>query len=154
MTAVVNLTPEEVEFAALAGALRQARAIARGIPDRYGQVKNPWQRHIEGAGAEYAVAKFLKLYYVPALHVQTSGGDVNRYQVRSTEKPDGCLLIKDGDRDEDVFILVVGTMPNLTVAGWLRARDGRRDEWRRNPGVGRSGCWFVPQSALREVPRP
>lgn len=148
----VRLTPEEVEFAAVAGAMRRARALARGLGDRYGEVDtDPWRHDIEGVAAEMAVAKALGRFYVPALHVQSGAeSDVAQYQVRSTEHRAGCLLIKDGDRDADVFVLVVGSMPTLTVAGWLRAADGKRQEWRRK--VRGREAWFVPQASLRAMP--
>jgi hypothetical protein len=152
LTAVtVRLTPEEVEFAATAGATRRARAISRGLDDRYGQVDtDPWRHDIEGVAAELAVAKTLGRYYIPALHVQSgTEGDVAHYQVRSTEHANGCLLVKDGDRDEDVFVLVVGSMPKLTVVGWMRASEGKLPEWRRN--VRGREAWFVPQSALHPM---
>ena len=146
----VTLDTEEMEFAALAGAMRRARALSVGLNDRYGAVDvDPWSIDIEGVAAELAVAKALGRYYVPALRVQTEGGDVGSYQVRHTHHQNGCLLIKDGDRDEDYFILVIGHAPSLRVVGWLRAMHGRRPEWRREVR-GRS-AFFVPQEALSPI---
>jgi len=141
-----------LEFAALVGARRRAGALNANLSDRYGNVdKDPWGLDIEGAAAEMAVAKALGRYWHPSLHVQRDEGDVASYQVRSTTLSEGCLLIKEGDGLESIFIFVVGTAPVLSIPGWIRARDGRRDEWWRTVR-GRS-AWFVPQSALRPIPK-
>lgn len=151
---IVRLSPEEFELAAIAGARRHVGARVRGLADRYGAeaLDDAWGVHIEGTAAEMAVAKLLGRYYVPALHVQRAGveGDVGAYQVRSTTRSDGCLLVKSGDRDEDVFILVVGRAPAFDVKGWIRGRDAKREEWSRAPN-GRPAAFFVPQAELRQI---
>lgn len=148
----VRLSTEEVAFVALAGALRRALALGRGLTDRYGQVDtDAWSQDIEGVAAELAVAKVLRRYYIPALHVQRHGdADVGPYQVRSTQHENGCLLIKDGDRDDEAFVLVIGSVPDLRVAGWLWAGAGKRPEWRRN--VRGREAFFVPQPELKPMP--
>jgi hypothetical protein len=148
---IVRLSPWELEIAAAAGVRRRVGALSRGLTDRYGAVDgDSWGQDIEGAAAEMAVAKLLGRYYVPALHVQTDGeGDVAQYQVRSTSHENGCLLVKTGDADEDVFILVTGRAPTLNVRGWMKAGDGKRAEWWRE--VRGRTAFFVPQSALRPL---
>jgi hypothetical protein len=145
---VIRLSPWELEIAAAAGVRRRVGALSRSLEDRYGAVDgDSWGHDIEGAAAEMAVAKLLGRFYVPALHVQANGeGDVAQYQVRSTIHDHGCLLVKTGDADADVFILVTGRAPVLTVRGWIRAGEGKRSEWWRE--VRGRTAFFVPQYAL------
>jgi hypothetical protein len=140
---VVRLSSEEIEFAAVAGALRQARAVAAGIPEKYGRRDDPWGIHIEGVAAELAVAKLIDRFWIPALHVQSSQErDVGSFEVRSTTHADGCLLLHKADPDDAYFVLVRGSMPTLDVVGWVKAGTVKlREFWRGVPG---RECYFVP----------
>ena len=149
MTAV-RLTDEELEFAAIAGAIQQARARAVGLAHSYGYNGDGWGVHIEGTAAELAVAKALNRYYVPALHPQRKGeADVGPYQVRSTERRDGCLILHPEDASDEIVFLVIGRAPDFDVVGWICAVDGKRPEfWQTYTG---RPAYFVPQSALRTL---
>lgn len=126
-------------------AIRKARSEPYGHPSERGD----WDVVIEGAAAEMAVAKALRLYWgdSPALDYN---GDVGRYQVRSTDHADGHLILYERDADDATFVLVTGRAPAFTVRGFILARDGKRDEYLAN-GRLRSEGWMVPQSALRPI---
>ena len=81
----------------------------------------------------------------------TSGGVVRGYHVRTTSYADGCLLLREADSDEDIFVLVVVQPPRCGIVGWVRGRDGKRDEWRRDIGDGHGSVWFVPQASLHRL---
>ena len=148
----IELAPDELEFAALAGVLRHGGALVNGVPDRYGMNGDGWGVHIGGVAAELAVAKHRDRFYLPALHVQRDGeADVGPFHVRSTPRDDGCLILHRGDPDDAVFVLVVGVAPALDVVGWLKGAEGKRPEFWRSGGV-RHPAFFVPQSALRRFP--
>ena len=104
---------------------------------------------IKLAVGEIAFATAMGWHERPTL---TSGGVVRGYHLRIASSPDGCLLLREADADEDVFVLVDVQFPRrCTIVGWVRGRDGKRDQWRRDLGDGRGGIWFVPQASLHPL---
>lgn len=147
----VKLTWHELSLAAAAGVRRNLEARRLGRPDTYGkdvsQMEGGWGVHIEGAAAEMAVAKATGSYWDPVWsEIDRSRGDVGRYQVRSTMRENGCLILHPQDRDEDTFVLVTGIAPEFVIRGCILARDGKDERhWRTDTG---RPAFFVPQAAL------
>ena len=145
----VLLTWPEVLLAAHVGVARRVDSLRNNRKPAYGcTIEGAWDRDIEGACGEIAVAKALGIYW------SGMGGDlkvdVGPYQVRQTGRANGCLLLHHKDDDDKQFILVTGHPPRMRIAGWIFAGDGKRKQWRKDPtGEGRP-AWFVPQSALKD----
>lgn len=60
----VCLTPWEMMLAAQAGVMRQVENLKRGRAAFYGAGNlNDWQYHVEGCLGEFALAKFLGVYW-------------------------------------------------------------------------------------------
>jgi hypothetical protein len=97
-----------------------------------------------------AVAKAFGLYWPGSVGTFSDGLDVPPLQVRTARANNGALILRDKDRDGDIFVLVTGQCPAFELRGWLTARDGKREEFRANPG-GMGPAFFVPQSALRPI---
>lgn len=133
---VVTLEWWELELAAAVGVRRQAAALRshltnqRHVPEGTGlrvPVDDLWL-NIVGACGELAAAKACGVYWDGSVDTFRRGGDLGPgWQVRTSLRPPGRLLIRPQDRDDDVFILVVGLCPwQLRVAGWITANEGRR----------------------------
>lgn len=144
----VALTLAETRAAIEVGVLRQIEAIRQGRPDRFGaKTDDGWSLHIEGAAGEMAVAKMLGRYWDMPVNTYKAGGDVGDIQVRTRSRSDYDLIVRSGDRDGDMFVLVTGRIPRFQVHGYIRGVDAKRPEWARRHG-GRASAFFVPQSAL------
>ncbi|WP_051324000.1 hypothetical protein [Candidatus Solirubrobacter pratensis] len=152
MTAyAVDLEPYELAQAAYVGCQRHIESVAKGLPDRYGAEKGGWNLHIEGAAGELAFAKCLNVYWSGSVNTFGEGGDVGQIQVRTRSRHDYELIIREKDRDDDVFVLVTGVSPEYVVVGWTFGGIAKaHDEWRKTHG-GRAAAWFVPHEALRPV---
>jgi hypothetical protein len=136
------------------GVRRQVNAIYNARRDRYGgEEGDAWGKHIGGAIAECEVAHYLGLAWNAEAN-QPGVADVAPFvEVRSTALRDGCLILHQADSDNARFILVVGEIPNLEIAGFVRKGDiadiGR---YRRVRGWnGQRSAYFVPQSELRPM---
>jgi hypothetical protein len=74
-------------------------------------------------------------------------------EVKSTRYPNGHLMI-DLDADPALrHVLLVGESDHWRVAGWLIAREGKRECYRRHPNDGRepavrAPAYLVPQADL------
>ena len=145
----VKLEYHEALIAAEVGMRRQLAALGR--PDAHGfDGENGWTVHIEGAGGEMAFAKSADLYWNGSVNTYKVGGDVGLIQVRTRSKHDYDLIVRHDDRDEDIFVLVTGKMPNYQIRGWIQGGEAKQDEWVKTHG-GRPAAWFVPAAKLKGI---
>lgn len=153
-TVRVVLDERERELAAQVGTLRHINATNRRKPSRDGDLVH-WGDHVEGAGAECAVAKQLGRYWPPnvnddpkAAHV----GDVaGGYEVRWRSRQGNLWLHATRDRLDAFWILVHGALPEYELVGWLHGVDAVRPDWWRSLKQGNPPCYVVPHDKLHDL---
>jgi len=144
-----TLTWPEALQAAMGGVMRQVLNLKAGRRHRFGANEaQAWDRHIEGAAGELAVAKTLGIYW-PGVG-RLGGPDVGTLQVR-TARPGGRLIVHPSDADTDVFILVTGYLPEFTVQGWLYGHEAKNNAYWDDPTGTERDAFFVPAHALRDM---
>jgi hypothetical protein len=155
------LTLEQLNEANKIGTLRQAIAERRGSRDFAG-FSGGRATNQRGARCELAAAKILGVPWNVPVSTDfariNAVNDVGGYEIRSTALPNGCLVIREKDRDEAAFVLAVEDqhpMPGFTsyrvrLVGWAFAGDAKRGEFRRAPN-GHRPAWFLPQRELRPL---
>ena len=147
----VKLNRQELRAAAYAGVERRLNGVGKKRPQLYGaeERKSEWQIDIVGAIAEYAVSKYLNVYWEPATNTERLSdllGDVGAYQVRSTSWPQGCLLIHPRDKPNAVFILATVNDHIVTLQGWLYGHEGKSvGEFKGND------TFWIAQNMLHEM---
>lgn len=143
------LAMDEMLEGAYEGARRRVRAICFGRRDKNGHTPaDGWATDIEAACAERAVAKWKGVPWAPEDRLDHAG-DVGPYHVRHTTLLRGGLLLQETDPPRGIFILVVGTAPELRIVGWLHAREGKVPRyWGAHLP---SPCWLVPASELHPL---
>lgn len=147
----VKLSGYEMMLTVLAGGMRQVEAIRRAREDNHGFVGDGWGIHIEGAGAELAVAKAAGLFWEAVVKNPLGlAGDVGPIQVRSTQRANGRLILHKSDPAESLFILVTGRIPEFTIVGAIPGEQGMKDSYWTDPKEGRP-AYFVPQEALKPL---
>ena len=104
-----------------------------------------WDRDIEGACAEVAFAKHFNVFWDGSINT-FHDPDVGKIQIRHTQLESGCLIVREDDKDHEVFALVIGTHPSFRLAGWMYAGDAKQGRWQKD-----DFSWFVPQSQLLEI---
>ncbi len=143
----------EMVEAAVCGIGRQIVNLKEGRKPAYGaDDKNDWQKHVEGAMGERAFAKSFQLYHSGAYKFRAL--DVGDCEVKTTEYASGFLPLHRSSRDDAPFVLVTGVNGDYIIRGWIYGRDGKLDEYWRDPtGKNRESrrCFCVPQSALRSL---
>jgi hypothetical protein len=150
----VTLKRGEILQAALVGCMRQTNSLLAGHRDQHGaDQKNGWQYHIDGALGEYAVARHLGVFWWGDIN-RFDGADVGRHQVRCRSVYPGVesdLIVRQADKDEDNYILVLNRCPTFDIVGWITGGDAKREEFWSDPSGRGVPAWFVPQCALRPI---
>lgn len=152
----VTLTPGEMYAGALVGIVRQANALRDNLHNKYNDpnADHNWSIHIEGACGELAAAKVLNVYWSPTQGTFRDCPDIGgAFEVRTRSQHWHDLIVRPDDRDDLPYVLVTGLTPYFVVRGWILGRDAKRDEWWKRPGGVLDYAWFVPQEALRELPK-
>src|SRR5215470_12976003 len=149
----VTLSWFEAYFGAWTGVQRQLHALRDGLSDSHGcDHEDSWTKHIEGASAELAVAKYYDRYWEPRINTFKTKADVSqRYEVRWRSKPDYELIIRQNDPDDHIAILVFGKSPHFIIQGFYPIGEAKNhQEWFKSPN-NRPPAWFIPNSSLREL---
>lgn len=148
----VSLEWYEVRLAAQVGVERNVQSIKDGrTPSAAFSTKDgAWEIHVQGACGELAFAKATNRYWDGSVNRFGNTGDVGPIEVRTRSRHDYDLLVRPGDSDESVFVLVTGLAPHFQVHGWLRGEEAKRRDWLCAFG-GRPPAYFVPKSVLNPV---
>lgn len=148
MSFQVQLTGQELMAAAMCGVSRRIISLRQGNNAYIHTRHSDWTTDIEGAAAELAAAKALGLYWSPTVNT-FKAPDVGTIQVRSTNHPQGHLLVRPNDQDDAVFLLMRGSYHTWNPVGFMRGGDAKRPEYWRAGATGEAGCWWVPGHALQ-----
>lgn len=146
----VTLAWPEVALAANVGCLRRIAALQRGLKNKFGpEPGSPWwQRDIQGACGELALAKYLGVYWHPTVG-ELGRRDVAGCEVRTRPRTGDALPIRKDDPDGR-YVLVTGDAPTYTIVGWVWASDGKQEQYWRDWADGRF-LYYVPQDALEDL---
>lgn len=147
----VTLEWFEVSRAALVGISRNVEALRKGLQNSRPTNENEWHIHVVGALGECAFAKATGRYWSGSVNTFKSGGDIGKnIQVRTRSKHSYDLIVRDGDKDDDIFVLVTGGPTDYEIRGWMLARDAKSEKYRANYG-GYGDAFFVPAKDLHSI---
>jgi len=145
----VTLTPSELFVSSHVGCLRHISSIQRKLPNIVAGSKDDWNSDVDGASAEMAVAKHLGVYWNQSVNAGKAP-DVLEYQIRSTSHRNGCLIIRERDKVDATYILVITNPPIFKIIGSIHSTIAKQDKyWRKADDMG-VGAWWVPQCDLGE----
>ena len=145
---LIKLELPEIMIASQVGIMRQLEDIKKDKKSFSGEKKEgAWQRHIEGALAECALAKHLNVYWNKK---PWPAPDVGEVEVRSNAYPNADLRIEPKDPDDRKFYLLTGLNGTYTIRGWMYAGDAKQKKWYKTYDLGREKKYFVPQEFLND----
>lgn len=145
----VNLTLDELEYAAKAGVNRRIRGIQKSR--RPNQIDRPeweqkwWQTDIIGCIGEMAVAKMFGVEWRDTEN-DANGKDVLDYQVRTIENPNASLRIRSHDNGNDTFILAQVHKASVLIHGQATGQYVREFGWEEF-----ENCWTIRKEDLWSV---
>jgi hypothetical protein len=155
MIIIPTMTAEDALSATSVASLQMVRKVAKGRDSDHGghskrTMRERWADGIHGAMAEVSLAKALNRAWTPG-GMDISTGDVGyKLEVRATEYLSGHLLIYHKDKDESVFVLMVGHYPQFRDnPRCILGKEAKQDKfWRADADP---PCWWVPQSELQPL---
>lgn len=149
----VTLDWYELQMAANVGLARQIESLRRGLHDAHGlKDEAGWNLHIEGAAGEIAFAKAAGKYWGGSVNTFKDPDLGGRIQIRTRSGGvRNSLIVRPGDDDQDIFVLVIGRSPKFLVAGWMLGQVAKNQAWMQTYG-GRPAAYFVPREELWPLP--
>ena len=142
----IALTTAEIQIASMVGIQRQIEDIKWNNHEKMGEKKEKaWQRHIEGALSECALAKYFGVYWNKRPYNEPDVGDVD---VRVTHWMSGNLRIDHKDHDDKKYYLLTGLNGEYIIRGWLYGKDGKQQKYWGTKDPDRPPCFWIPQSDL------
>lgn len=147
----VQLSDVEIRHAWICADHIMTESHKKGLKDRVAANGNsPWNAVLIGVVGEIAFAKALGVYYT-----STEGSfklpDVENFQIRTTNRKYGRLLVKQNDDLDYIYVFVTWNMnTNLCkIVGWLRGHDAAKKQYLDDFGSGGKPVWAVPQKILK-----
>jgi hypothetical protein len=155
----ITLSPADAALAVKVGEMRLRSSGNTGRNPHRSQAGRSLDQRLRhevlGCYAEAAVAQHLGIPYDGSVNRFHGKPDVGPFEVRATDRRDGCLIIRDNDHPNRPYVLAVGdplAVPAvIELRGWLWGHEARRSEWLRDPHD-RRPCWMVPQQHLHPIP--
>lgn len=148
----ILLSNAECYLAAQVGASRHIKAMPYTKQD--GNKRGlGWDEDINGAGGELAVAKYFNIYW-PGFDNDGKGCDIADFQIKTTHLHAGKLVVRNTENDNDRCILVIGSMPQYYIVGWITAKNARNTKYLYNPQNSdntNKSAYFVPQADLLDM---
>lgn len=147
----INLEWFEVSRAALVGVSRNVEALRKGLQSaRHMSDDALWSAHILGALGECAFAKGTNRYWSGSVNTFKDPDVGDNIQIRTRSKHNYDLIVRDNDRDDDVYVLVTGGPTEFVLHGWMRCADAKQQQWRANYGD-YGDAYFVPKHCLKPL---
>lgn len=158
----VTATAEEDRDALEVAQLRTSESEKQNLENQHGYEGERLDIDIDGCRGESMFCKGTGIPWDKSVNKFKAPDALDHIQVRSTQRWDGRLIVRDRDvaymLKKNVvfdFVLVVGTFPNYCIMGWRPGAeflpgfggDMSHREWRDAPN-NRVESWFVPQEAL------
>lgn len=158
---IIDLTHGELLIASQTAAARNTWAAIFACKAKHGQTLDArtWGNHTSGCIGEFAVAKYLNLYWSPTI------GEFGRHdvgglvEVRSIERASHRLIVNPDDKPERPFVLAFidltrgngRTLP-VDLRGWIFGVDAQQDKHWGTLDDGRPPTFAVRQHFLSPMP--
>ena len=150
----VTLTNTQTKTASWVGKLRNDESVKDGrVSQLYPSHLTDLQVHILGACGEMAFCKGTGIFWPATVNTFKLPDCGRDWQVKTRMRDRlNDMTLRQRDNPEHRYALVIGDagLEHFDLIGWIRGKDGRRDEWRSNPG-GKGMAWWVPQDKLHRL---
>lgn len=148
---IVTLTWAEMQIAYMVAGQRRIMNMKKGLAGRYGAPEGEGSEELDliAARGEMAVAKALNLFWSGTVGDYGAVDVGGLIEVRTRTKHWHALILHPDDNDALPFVLAdASNPPNIRLAGWIMAKDGKKDEFWSDPSQKNRPAYFVEQKHL------
>ena len=133
----IELNETEIAFCYQVASIR--RMINRGLGVKDETVKEDFMDcEILGVLGEYAFAKFVNVFPKLIDRVKSGGEDCTykgyKVDVKATRNSSKGLFIHKQNKDIDVYVLALVSLPIIEIKGWMKSEDIIKDEYKNEKG--------------------
>jgi len=147
----VIMTEEQYQRAVQVGIRREEESVKKGLKQAHGaSEKGSVDRHILGAPGELAYCLYTDQDWNESINTFKAPDVGTDIQVRTTNRLDGRLIVREADKDEDLYVLVLSEGKKFKIVGSILGKDAKNSQYLMAPN-GREPAWFVPQSDLTKI---
>lgn len=143
----ITLSYSDMLIAAQAGLMRRIENVKKGNVSNKSPYDNKWQTDIEGALAEYALAKAIGRFWWGKGNPRDPDVYPNE-ECRHSESHENRLILHKTDHDTRRYWLVTGRDGKYRVHGYILGRDGKKEEYWADPTGKNFPAFFIPQNKL------
>jgi hypothetical protein len=145
----IKLNPAQILMATHIGLMRQTMNTRDGKKHAAGLTDaRDWQIHCEGCLGEFAVAVFLDAHWCGSVGNYEAPDVSDCVEVRTTDSMQKELVIRRKDKDDRIFVSVVGKNGTYTIRGWIYCWEAKkRKDWFKTFDH-RPKAYFVPTESL------
>lgn len=145
----VVLTEQDEALALQHATCQHEKALRLRCRDSLGNVQER-EPDLVGARGELAFARALNLFWQRDTE-GWKGNDVSGYQVRTSTRSTGSLIIRDRDRKDDVYVLVTGSNDKYIVRGWMYGHEAPKVGWYGARGKSAKPAYWIKQESLNNI---
>lgn len=156
MSKYTIISPDEFSLCVQVANARQVSSLKKKGKDSVNRKSN-WveelDKHIIGCIGELAVAKVVGVTWSGSVDTFKTESDLgDNLQARHRSNPNFSLIVRDNDKDNDVFILSRGLPPGaVEIVGWIRGEDAKKPEYIKDYGSYGRPAYFVPDNKLMSI---
>lgn len=151
---IITLSWAEMQIAYMIAGQRRIMNMKKKLPGKYGAPETEGSEELDlvAARGEMAVAKALNLYWTGTVGDYGAVDVGGLVEVRSRTKNWHSLILHPDDKDELPFVLAdVSNPPQVRLAGWVYAKDGKQEKFWSDPSGKNRPAYFIEQKHLRSM---
>jgi hypothetical protein len=151
MAIQVTLSPSEIMMGSSIGTMRHIESQKSNLGNAHGltNAQSILALDVEGACGELAYCKARNVFFEGTVNTFKKSDVGSNVQIRTTPSHENSLIVRDGDSDNEYFVLVTGVCPTYFVRGYILGKNAKQEKWKRDYN-NRTPAYFVPQDALMQ----
>jgi hypothetical protein len=141
----------DLSVAGVIGTMRHATATVKGWPDKAGFKGEGYDIHTLGVLGEMTVCAVMGWYYNPTINTFKAPDVGVNIDVKTRPRHDWDLIVRPGDPEDRVYVLVTGRKLDFQVRGWVYGHEVAALGWWGAKDGERAPCWWIGQDRLRPL---
>jgi hypothetical protein len=146
----ITMTDEQYQRAVKVGTRRYEESKKMGLRQAYGAAGYDLNKDILGASGELAYCLYTDQSWSESVNTFKAPDVGTNIQVRTTPRT-GRLIVRDRDKDDEIYVLIIADGKRFKIAGSMLGRDAKQEKFLDAPDPSRPPCYCVSPEFLTKV---